>query len=137
MEPIIQIAASFVGSTGFAALYHLHGKKLWISGFGGMLCWASYLGFQIVIENAFLTNLFATMAATAYAEYLISAIIPMVPGGTLYYTMNYAIAKEWNLFYDFGQRTIMIAAAMAGGIMITSSFFKMISQMRLYYAKKK
>lgn len=89
------------------------------------------------------------MAATAYAEfmarlektpvtvYLISAIIPMVPGGTLYYTMNYAIAKEWNLFYDFGQRTIMIAAAMAGGIMITSSFFKMISQMRLYYAKKK
>ena len=114
-----------------------------------MLCWASYLGFQIVIENAFLTNLFATMAATAYAEfmarlektpvtvYLISAIIPMVPGGTLYYTMNYAIAKEWNLFYDFGQRTIMIAAAMAGGIMITSSFFKMISQMRLYYAKKK
>ena len=57
MEPIIQIAASFVGSTGFAALYHLHGKKLWISGFGGMLCWASYLGFQIVIENAFLTNL--------------------------------------------------------------------------------
>lgn len=149
MEPIIQIAASFVGSTGFAALYHLHGKKLWISGFGGMLCWASYLGFQIVIENAFLSNLFATMAATAYAEfmarlektpvtvYLISAIIPMVPGGTLYYTMNYAIAKEWNLFYDFGQRTIMIAAAMAGGIMITSSFFKMISQMRLYYAKKK
>ena len=149
MEGIIQIAASFAGSTGFAALYHLHGKKLWISGLGGMVCWASYLGFQNVIENAFLTNLFATIAATAYAElmartqqtpvtvYLISAIIPMVPGGTLYYTMNYAIAKEWSLFSEYGQRTVMIAAAMAGGIMIASSFFKMYSQIRCYYTKKK
>ena len=102
-----------------------------------------------MIENAFLTNLFATIAATAYAElmartqktpvtvYLISAIIPMVPGGTLYYTMNYAIAKEWSLFSEYGQRTVMIAAAMAGGIMIASAFFKMYSQIRCYYTKKK
>ena len=149
MQEIIQIAASFIGSLGFAALYNLHGKKLWIAGVGGMICWGSYLGFLNLIQNGFITNLLATVVATAYAEvmarvqktpvtvYLISAIIPMVPGGTLYYTMNYAIAKEWDLFYRYGQKTLMIAAAMARGIMIASSLFQMYSQIRVYYKKRK
>ncbi len=149
MQEMIQIAASLIGSLGFAALYNLHGKKLWIAGVGGMICWGSYLGFLALIQNGFMTNLLATVAATTYAEmmarvqktpvtvYLISAIIPMVPGGTLYYTMNYAIAKEWDLFYSYGQKTLMIAAAMAGGIMIVSSFFRMYSQIRDYYKKRK
>lgn len=148
MNDLVQVFASFTGSLGFAMLYHLHGKKLWMSGIGGMVCWASYLGFSHISKSLFIANLLATVVATVYAEimarilktpvtvFLISAIIPMVPGGTLYYTMNYAIAKNWALFYVFGQKTIVIAVAMAGGIMIASSVFRLANEMRFYYRRK-
>ena len=108
--------SSFTGSFGFAALYNLHGKKLWTAGLGGLISWAVYLAVQVMIKNNFLINMFAAMAATIYAEmmartlktpatiFLISSIIPLVPGGNLYYTMNYAIAKDWKLFYLYGTK---------------------------------
>lgn len=137
---ILQIISSFTGSFGFAALYNLHGKKLWTAGLGGLISWAVYLAVQVMIKNNFLINMFAAMAATIYAEmmartlktpatiFLISSIIPLVPGGNLYYTMNYAIAKDWKLFYLYGQKTIIAATAIAGGIMMASSSYRLYQE---------
>ncbi len=145
---VLQLISSFTGSFGFAALYNLHGKKLWSAGLAGMISWLVYLIFQSMTENNFLINMFAAMAATIYAElmarilktpatiYLISGIIPLVPGGDLYYTMNYAIAKDWHLFYLYGQKTVIIATAAAGGIMMASSFYRLCQEMRHYFNKK-
>lgn len=146
---ILQMISSFIGSFGFAALYNLHGRKLWTAGLGGMISWVVYLAVQFMTENNFLVNMFAAMAATIYAEmmarilktpatiYLISAIIPLVPGGNLYYTMNYAIAKDWHLFYLYGQKTIIAATAIAGGIMMASSFFRLYQEIRHDYRKRR
>ena len=111
---IIQVLASFVGSFGFAVLYNLRGKKLCMAGISGMVSWIAYLIVWNEMPSTFVANLAAAAVATIYAEtmarilktpvtvFLITGIIPLVPGGNLYYTMNYVLAKQWHLFYLYG-----------------------------------
>ena len=103
---IIQVLASFVGSFGFAVLYNLRGKKLCMAGISGMVSWIAYLIVWNEMPSTFVANLAAAAVATIYAEtmarilktpvtvFLITGIIPLVPGGNLYYTMNYVLAKS-------------------------------------------
>ena len=116
---IIQVLASFVGSFGFAVLYNLRGRKLCMAGISGMVSW-------IAAAAAVATVYAETMARilkTPVTVFLITGIIPLVPGGNLYYTMNYVLAKQWHLSSLYGQKTILIAIAVAAGIMIASSIY--------------
>ena len=125
---IIQVLASFVGSFGFAVLYNLRGKKLCMAGISGMGSWIAYLIVWNEMPSTFVANLAAAAVATIYAEtmarilktpvtvFLITGIIPLVPGGNLYYTMNYVLAKQWHLFYLYGQKTLLIAVAVHDSI---------------------
>ena len=132
---IIQVLASFVGSFGFAVLYNLRGRKLCMAGISGMVSWIAYLVAWNEMPSVFAANLAAAAVATVYAEtmarilktpvtvFLITGIIPLVPGGNLYYTMNYVLAEQWHLSSLYGQKTILIAIAVAAGIMIASSIY--------------
>ena len=103
---IIQVLASFVGSFGFAVLYNLRGKKLCMAGISGMVSWIAYLIVWNEMPSTFVANLAAAAVATIYAEtmarilktpvtvFLITGIIPLVPGGNLYYTMNYVFRQK-------------------------------------------
>ena len=48
MREIIQLVVSFTGSLGFAALFNIHGKKLWFAALGGCLSWAVYLAVEFL-----------------------------------------------------------------------------------------
>ena len=138
---IIQVLASFVGSFGFAVLYNLRGKKLCMAGISGMVSWNE-------MPSTFVANLAAAAVATIYAEtmarilktpvtvFLITGIIPLVPGGNLYYTMNYVLAKQWHLFYLYGQKTMLIAVAVAAGIMTASSVYGICASVWKYCKKE-
>ena len=92
-----------------------------------MVSWIAYLIVWNEMPSTFVANLAAAAVATIYAEtmarifknscnsILITGIIPLVPGGNLYYTMNYVLAKQWRLFYLYGQKTMLIAVAVAAG----------------------
>ena len=141
---IIQVLASFVGSFGFAVLYNLRGKKLCMAGISGMVSWIAYLIVWNEMPSTFVANLAAAAVATIYAEtmarilktpvtvFLITGIIPLVPGGNLYYTMNYVLAKQWHLFYLYGQKTLLIAVAVAAGIMTASSVYGICASVGKY-----
>lgn len=47
MREIIQLVVSFTGSLGFAALFNIHGKKLWFAALGGCLSWADISGSRV------------------------------------------------------------------------------------------
>ena len=40
MHPLLQLAAAWVGSLGFAMLFNVRGKKLPLASLGGLLAWA-------------------------------------------------------------------------------------------------
>jgi len=48
--------------------------------------------------------------------FLIIAVLPVIPGSKLYYTMNSVVHKDWSLAKKFGLLTIESAVAIAIGI---------------------
>ena len=44
MHPLLQLAAAWVGSLGFAMLFNVRGKKLPLASLGGLLAWAVMAG---------------------------------------------------------------------------------------------
>ena len=88
MREIIQLVVSFTGSLGFAALFNIHGKKLWFAALGGCLSWAVYLAVEFITPSPYVCGFWSTVALTLYAEcmarihktpvtvFLVSATIP-------------------------------------------------------------
>ena len=68
MREIIQLVVSFTGSLGFAALFNIHGKKLWFAALGGCLSWAVYLAVEFITPSPYVCGFWSTVAITLYAE---------------------------------------------------------------------
>ena len=60
-------------------------------------------------------------------SYLVVSIFPIIPGAGVYYTMNYAVRGEMELFASQGMHTAAIAGVMAMGILLGSTVFRMYS----------
>ena len=48
--------------------------------------------------------------------FVVPAILPLVPGGSLYYTMEIAVHNRMEAARSFGQQTLVAALAIAAGI---------------------
>lgn len=147
MTDMVQLLSALIGAFGFSLLFNVRGKKLYVASIGGLITFGIYLILSKYNTTDFIPNFFAAMVATGYAElaarklrtpatiFLMAAIIPMVPGGSLYYTMQYAVMKQWKLFVPQGEKTIIVAAALAAGIMMISSAKRVLDGLLLYQRK--
>ena len=140
---------SFVACVAIGLVFHIQKNHLLLTSLGGALGWGTYLlcGF----ENDLLSYFVATVVISIYAEimarvckvpvtsFLTVAVIPMVPGGGMYYTMEYCIREEIDLFVQVGLHTIGIAVAIALGIVTVSScvrLWKMIKHPENFYKEQ-
>ena len=85
------------------------------------------------VESELIQNLFPALAATVYAEImarvtkapatpiLACSIIPLVPGGKLYYTTYYFVMGENELFRESLGALLSIAGGLAVGIILISA----------------
>ena len=60
-------------------------------------------------------------------SYLVVSIFPLIPGASVYYTMNYAVRGEMDRFAEQGMHTIAIAGLMAVGIILVATVFRIWS----------
>ena len=135
---IVQVLMGAVGSFGFSILYNIRGKKLILAGLGGLFSWSLCLVLQIWIESEVIRYFFSAAFVAVYAEvlarvlktptttFLVPAIIPHVPGGSLYYTMKIALNQQWYEFFSKAFDTVELALALAMGIIAVSSLVKII-----------
>jgi uncharacterized membrane protein YjjB (DUF3815 family) len=133
MNPWIEIIAAFFGTLGFGFLFNIRGNKLWFAALGGMLAWALFLMLAPVVSNEamryFIVSLCTTYGAETMARLLktpastfcIIWLLPLVPGGALYYTMTYGLAGEWTLFAEKAIYTVELAAALSLGIVLMTA----------------
>ncbi|MBQ8812895.1 MAG: threonine/serine exporter family protein [Lachnospiraceae bacterium] len=131
MRVIIEILMAFIGSTCFAMLFNVRKDKLFLAGLGGGLAWAFYLFLGIWIESDVARFVLSSAALTFYAEimarvkrtpatfFVVSAAIPFFPGSKLYFTMEAAMHGDWSGFADYGTQTLLLAVAIACGILCT------------------
>lgn len=129
----IQCISAAVGCIGFTVLFNIHGRGSLLCILGGGLTWAVYGIAYMLFENEVIGYFFATIFAAAYAEimarirkypaisYLVVSIFPLIPGAGVYYTMNYAVRREMELFASKGLYTAAIAGVMAVGILLIST----------------
>ena len=153
MNPInasIEIIASFIGTLGFGILFNIRGKKLWYAAIGGLLSWTIFLALGFVISGEPVRYLIVAIVTTMYSEmmaralktpastFCIITLIPLVPGGSLYYTMTYALRGNLNAFISKAVYTLQLTVALALGIVIVISIDKYLSyQIKKRKEKKK
>ena len=125
-----QLLSAFVGSMGIALIFGKRRRYLFAASLGALLGWGVFLLTDWLLGNSFLSSLAAAAFALTYSEvmakalktpatlFVIPAIIPLVPGGSLFYTMSYAVHRDLENARLFGTRTGESALAIAAGISI-------------------
>lgn len=148
MNYITPCLYAFGASLAFAIVFNIPRNKLLLSALGGLLGQLVYVVCQLVISNDVILYLLATIAISLYAEvlarltkspttiYLAVALIPLVPGGGIYYTMLYFINGEMDLGITTGVHTLLISGALAVGIIMISSTVNLVRKVMLRSSSK-
>lgn len=129
MDYIYQLFLAFIGSLGFGLVFKINLNKVFLASCGGIICWAVYLVCgKMIGMSIFGASFVATAVSAVYAEYLakylhcpsiimyITALIPLIPGSGLYYTMNSIVHEQWLQAQNFCYTTIQCALGIALGI---------------------
>lgn len=135
---IIEVLAAFISSFAFGIVFNIKGKNLFFAALCGALGWFVYK-FSLKLEMTDTTSLFlASISLSIYSEifarilktpvttFVIVALIPLVPGGGMYYTMVEAITGDVMKSLEIGIKTIASAGTLAIGIILVSTLTKTI-----------
>lgn len=134
----MQILMAFLGSIGFAIFFKMKGKQIILAGIGGAIAWAVYLLMAEYVEGEFIPNFVASVFVAIYAEimarvnrapttiFLTAVAIPLLPGGSLYYTMAGLVNRDAELFSQSGEKVLAIALAISLGFILVAIINKYI-----------
>lgn len=146
---LLPVLFALFSSGGFAVLYNIHGAGIAICAFGGALGWLVYLLSAPLFHSEISQALLAAVAISLYAEimarirkcpvtgYLLVAFFPLVPGGGIYYTMEYALASDADAFLSSFLHTLGVAGALAVGVMLVSSAVRMLNSLHRHLRARK
>ncbi len=138
IDHVIQTLMGAIGAVGFAILFNVPRKQLPLFFIGGALDWAVYLLCVHNGCNEFLGMLFATMTAALSSEILarvvhapvliliVPMLIPLVPGGSLYRSMDALVRGQKADFLAHGTSAITCAGAICLGIICVTAITQTI-----------
>lgn len=141
-DALLQILMAFFGTIGFGMLFRSRGKKLLLAGLGGMLAWTLFLLLGCWIESEPIRYFIVSVIISVYAEVLaricktpagtfgILSLVPLVPGGGLYYSADYALSGDMGAFVEKALSTLSLTAMLSVGIVLVAAFAKFISSVR-------
>ena len=135
-DGLIQVTAAFCGTLGFGFLLNSRGKKLIFAALGGMMSWALFLLLGFITKGEPMRYFIVSVIITLYAEILarilktpastfcILSLIPLVPGGALYYSSTYALSGDTELFVSKAVYTLELTVALSLGIVLVTACMK-------------
>ena len=97
-EILLQIVMAMIGALGFGLLFHIYGSRLITIMLGAAVNWSVYLLAMQWYDNRVTAFFVSTLATAALAEVLarllkapvitllVPMLVPLIPGGDLYYT---------------------------------------------------
>ena len=142
-EYVMELATAFLGSLGFALLFHVRREKLLLASLGGLLAWVVYLlagcwsGQDVVryfVSAVVLTVYGETMARVVKCPatlFIITAAVPLIPGGSLYHTMKFFMEGNFTACSIQGLNTVLLAVSIAVGILFPTSVFQLYQKIRM------
>lgn len=139
----VMILTAALGTAGYCLNVNIKRNKILYGCIGGVISTFLYCVFVEAGLSLLLQNLIPAAVVTFYAEvlarivkapatvFLIPSIIPLVPGGRLYYTMR-AIVDGTDPKV-FAIETIVIALGIAVGIVVVSLVFYHVSHKKVQF----
>ena len=142
MQYVIELTTAFLGSLGFAMLFHVRREKLLLASLGGLLAWSGYLLMGFVTDQDVVRYFVASVLLTVYAEtlarvvkcpatlFLVTASIPLIPGSSLYHTMQYFMCNNLDACVSQALTTMLLAVAIAVGMLFPTAIFQLFQRVR-------
>lgn len=142
---VVMILTAAVGTLGYCLLINVKRNKIVYGCLGGVVSTFLYCACVEAGLTPLLQNLIPAAVVTLYAEvlarvvkapatvFLIPSIIPLVPGGRLYYTMRAIVDGDADSAKIYAMETIVIALGIAVGIVVISLVFYHISHKNIQY----
>lgn len=145
---ILAIVESFLATLSYAILFNVPKQYYTACGITGMAGWLLYLAMCQVTTVA-LASFVGTLAVVLISRiltvrkkcpitiFLVSGIIPLVPGAGIYYTAYYLVTGQMSLAAVKGLEAVKIAFAIVLGIIFVVSIPRDVFQIRYWRAKRK
>ena len=130
---ILQILSGGIGTLAFGVLFNIRGRRLVVTAIGGFLSWLLFVILSNFVHSEPLNYFIVAIAISVYAEimarvvktptttFITTALIPLIPGGSLYYTMAYAFHSNIDRFLEKAIYTLQLASSLALGIIIATT----------------
>ena len=142
---ILAIVESFLATLAYAILFNVPKQYYTACGITGMAGWLLYLAMCQVTTVAFVGTLAVVLISRIFTVrkkcpitiFLVSGIIPLVPGAGIYYTAYYLVTGQMSLAAVKGLEAVKIAFAIVLGIIFVVSIPRDAFQIRYWRAKRK
>ena len=127
----MSVGMTFFAALGFGIIFNIRGRNLFFAALNGMIGGIVF-SFVRLLGGVYLAQFVAALMITLLAivlarvlkapvtTYLIAALIPLVPGGGMYYTMFYIVNNNLDLALATGLDTIGQALSIVMGITFMS-----------------
>ena len=135
----MMLITAMIGTLGFCLLFKIKRDKIIYGVIGGTISTVIYLICIQAGMDLFIQNFIPTVVATIYTEiiarvvkapttvFLFPAIIPLTPGGSLYYTMRAIVDGNMAEAKTVGKQAMVIALGIALGVLLVSLVFSRFS----------
>lgn len=148
-SPLVQVFTSAVGCVGFALYFLAKPDKLPLAFLGGGLAWALYLLAYRYYPSVFAASAVAAAGVCLYSEcmsrivkapaniFMITSVIPLLPGSYLYYAIAGLMSRDMTQFYDYGARALHATLGIEGGFLVAYFVFTRVWSIYLYFKEKR
>lgn len=146
---ILDSLYALIATLAFSFLFNIRGKNIIFTALGGGIGWFFYL-LSLKFELSVTFALFiASISISLYSEimcrtlktpvttFIICAILPLVPGNGMYYTMFESISGNFTKSLTIGFQTIINAGSIALAIVLVSSTTKLFLMRKNLFKVKK
>ena len=142
LEFVLQVVSAFIGVVAVAVLFQVPKKHLVLAGVTGASGWFVELVMEEVLKSAVFSSFLAALLVALLAQmlarvskapvtlYLVTGILPLVPGVGMYRTVYYLLQSNRELTAYYFSYTLQVAGMIALAIFVVDSFFKRLYQKR-------
>ena len=131
-EILLNILCPFLATTAYAVMFNVPKRYYFCCGATGTLSWLVYcisIGYTSPAIASFLGTLMGVLVSRLLTVkmkcpitiFLISGIIPLVPGAGVYYTVYYLVTNQLSEAAENGLESVKIAFAIVLGIVFIVS----------------
>ena len=134
----LKIIAVFLISASIGILYRIPRRLVASASLVGVVAWLIMYSTMQSGATVIVADFFASVTVGVMAEilariikkpatiFIIPGFIPLVPGGDAYFTMLYMVKGQYSAGVSMGMQTILSAGAIAFGIFVSSTIFRII-----------